>query len=189
MKKVFSKDEIKDMLVSGDANYVEGYDDYVVTKTGYIVSLKTKILDKYMTLGRDNLINDYAIVALSKNGRSSKHKIHKIVAKAFVSNPNGYNEINHIDENKSNNNYTNLEWVDHVTNIRHESRTRRATESRKIPVAQILDGEIVAIHQSAVDAKKFGFDASGITACARGKLRQYKGYNWIYFSRDCIDYR
>lgn len=189
MNKYFSYDEVKVMLNNGSAKHIDGFKDYIIVSSGVVISLKNRRFGKYCCIGNKTLSNEYASVSLSQDGKLSKIAIHKLVAISFVPNPCGYKEINHIDENKSNNSVDNLEWVDHTTNMRHGSRTKRATESRKRAVAQVENGEIIAIYESAVDACSHGFVPSGITACARGKLNQYKGFDWIYLSNNFADHR
>ena len=62
---------------------------------------------------------EYQSVVLCKEMKCKKHKIHRLVAKAFVDNPNNYNMVNHKDGNKYNNVFTNLEWCSNSINIKH----------------------------------------------------------------------
>lgn len=57
-------------------------------------------------------------VSLNKNGKSFNKRLHILVAKAFISNPNNYLQVNHIDGNKENNNLENLEWCTSSYNVR-----------------------------------------------------------------------
>ena len=63
--------------------------------------------------------NGYLVACLWKEGRQKKFGIHRLVAKAFIPNPHGYNEVNHIDEDKTNNNVINLEWCTHLYNLNY----------------------------------------------------------------------
>lgn len=63
--------------------------------------------------------NGYLIACLWKNNRQKKIVIHRLVAKAFLVNPNNYKEINHIDEDKTNNIFNNLEWCCHKYNMNY----------------------------------------------------------------------
>lgn len=61
--------------------------------------------------------NGYLIACLWKNGKQRKFGIHRLVAAAFVPNPNNYKEVNHKDEDKTNNNANDLEWCSHKYNM------------------------------------------------------------------------
>lgn len=61
----------------------------------------------------------YLRIDLAKNGKSKKVRIHRLVAQTFISNPNNYQEVNHIDGNKQNNRVDNLEWCTHSYNMKH----------------------------------------------------------------------
>lgn len=67
----------------------------------------------------------------NKKQRKTIH-IHRMVAKAFVENPYGHEEVNHIDENKHNNKADNLEWVSHLYNVRYANRPRKVGRYAKI---------------------------------------------------------
>lgn len=68
-------------------------------------------------------------------------KVHRLVAEAFVPNPDGYLEINHIDEDKTNNNALNLEWCDRIYNCRHGTRNDRISKAHGKPVILSNDKE------------------------------------------------
>ena len=63
--------------------------------------------------------NGYLIACLWKNNKQKKTVVHQLVARAFVPNPHNYNEVNHKDENKTNNNADNLEWCSHKYNMNY----------------------------------------------------------------------
>lgn len=67
----------------------------------------------------------YCLVKLSINGKSQEHKVHRLVAKAFIDNPNNYDCVNHKDENKSNNTVENLEWCTRAYNNTYGTRIHR----------------------------------------------------------------
>lgn len=62
----------------------------------------------------------YMKIGLTKNGKCSKHRVHRLVAQAFIPNVAHYPEVNHKDGNKENNSVTNLEWVSANRNREHE---------------------------------------------------------------------
>ena len=108
---------------------IEGYENY------YQVSNKGRVrsLDRLVGLTRlsyrEGAIkvpkrnsDGYCDVTLSMNGRDKTFRIHRLVAKAFLPNPYGYKEVNHINFNRADNNVENLEWCSHENNIGHSAR-------------------------------------------------------------------
>lgn len=99
---------------------IEGYNnDYFITEDGDVISVKRgkKILLKKRVNSRG-----YYCVNLCKNGKYKSICIHRLVGIYFVENNNGFNVLNHIDGNKLNNRYDNLEWCDQVHNMKEASR-------------------------------------------------------------------
>ena len=64
----------------------------------------------------------YPVVSISVNAKRKICTVHRLVASAFIDNPNNYRDVNHKDGNKQNNNIENLEWVSHSENIKHSYR-------------------------------------------------------------------
>ena len=82
----------------------------------------------------------YLQVQLCPDSSTTKTiKVHRLVAEAFLQNPSGLREVNHIDENKTNNNVTNLEWCDRIANCNHGTRNVRISRSHGIQV--LVDGK------------------------------------------------
>ena len=131
--------------------------------------------------------NGYLTIGLYMNGKRTERYVHRIVALLFVDNPNMYDEVNHKDENKTNNCSENLEWCTHGYNINYGTAKEKISKTRlekgygAIPVAQMLDGKIIATYKSASDAER----ATGICASAirkvclgRSKFKSAGGYSW-----------
>ena len=94
------------------------------------VNNKTQIMtfkDRILKPIRHN--NGYYAVSLSKNNKHKIFLIHKLVAQAFIKNPNNYKCINHKDENKSNNYTDNLEWCNHKHNNNYGNHNKRIAEA------------------------------------------------------------
>lgn len=111
---------------------IEGYEGlYQVSNLGNVRSLN------YGRTGEIKLLNQYTNkkgykhTSLSKNGKVKNHLIHRLVAIAFIPNPNNYKEVNHKDENPSNNNVKNLEWCTREYNNNYGTRNKRASEKMK----------------------------------------------------------
>lgn len=97
---------------------IEGYPSYLIYSDGRVYNKKT---NKFLKIHYDS--SGYRHVTLYKGKHNSRKtfKIHKLVAQAFLPNPNNWNEINHKDENKSNNNVWNLEWCTRKYNCEYSA--------------------------------------------------------------------
>ena len=125
------------------------------------------------------------ISLVGKDGVRRSHCLHRIVATAFIPNPEGKPQVNHRDENPENNRVKNLEWATAEENTNYGSRTARAAAKNgsRTPIIQIdpRTGKVVAEYpgQSAA-ARATGIAASCINACLRGKQKRAGGYFWEY---------
>lgn len=109
-------------MIQNDANTelveeykdIQGYENYLISNLGNIKNKKTnKILSTYKNH------NNYVYVSLYKNGKSNKIRVHRLVGKAFIQNPDNKPEIDHIDKKRDNNIFTNLRWATHSENMQH----------------------------------------------------------------------
>ena len=157
---------------------IVGYEGlYQVSNLGSVKSLN------YNRTGREGLLSPgvntrgYLIVNLCKNGEQKPFKVHRLVAQAFIPNPLNYPQINHKDENKTNNSVDNLEWCDCQYNIDY---------SISKPVAQYdLNGNLINVWKSIREAaRQLGFDnsSSSIAKCCNGSKRYstVHNYKWRY---------
>lgn len=110
---------------------IDGYEGlYEVSNTGLIRSLdrfvgnRNRIKGKILSIRIEK--DGYCSVALSKDGKIKRYKIHRLVAQAFIPNPEGLPQVNHKDENKTNNNVDNLEWCTSKYNINYGSRLNKS---------------------------------------------------------------
>lgn len=124
----------------------------------------------------------YFYVVLS-NGLSkpSKNYVHRLVAQAFLDNPLELPEVNHIDENPSNNHVSNLEWCTRSYNINFGSRIERVRDSLSRGIEAFnSSGEVIHRFSSTMEAQRNGFHSSHISSCCRGLRRSHKGLHWRY---------
>ena len=129
--------------------------------------------------------NGYLSVHISINGKVTGKNVHRLVAEAFVPNPNNLPCINHKDENKRNNLPSNLEWCDYLYNNNYGTRKKRVLLSRGKPIEQLtLDGQHVAFYKNNIEAElKSGgkYKSSNIRAAiTKRKRKTAYGYQWRY---------
>ena len=148
--------------------------------TGGISTIKEKILKQRLTpFG-------YYTVLLSKNSKRKWHFVHRLVAQAFIPNPDNLPIINHKDENKLNNEVKNLEWCDYLYNSNYGTRNKRLSETKTNntyntkPVLCVETGRIYPSVREA--ARQTNIPNTHISACCLNKPH-YKtagGYHWKY---------
>lgn len=170
---------------------IEGYEGlYQISSEGRVKSLERFRKGKHNSLVfvNEKILkgvkdkDDYLKVILYKEGKVKTHKIHRLVASAFLPNPDNLLEINHIDENKQNNCLDNLEFCDRSYNINFGSRTERMAKSHSKPVLQFTkEMEFVRKWESGTQVQReLGFYGTSITKCCKGKLKSAYGFVWGY---------
>ncbi len=124
----------------------------------------------------------YLSVSLLYNGKKKYMKIHRAVAEAFIPNPNKYPEVNHKDENPSNNCVDNLEWCTHLYNSQYGTRGERIGKAHSKAVVQCsLIGTFIRRWESISDVTEvLGFEQSNLCKCLTGKYNSAYGYVWKY---------
>lgn len=168
---------------------------YQVSNFGNVKSLaritcqKKVLVEKYLTLfGK---YNTYIRVHLVKNGKTVTPYVHRLVAEAFIDNPDNKSQVNHKDGIKSNNFLDNLEWVTASENQKHAINNglhlpypiRYGKEnSRSIPILQFsLTGELLNEYDSATQASIItGVIRSGIVSACRGRIASSGNFIWLY---------
>ena len=128
----------------------------------------------------------YMLISLSKNSKCKNFSVHRLVAKAFIPNPNNFPQVNHKDENKANNEVSNLEWCTCAYNNSYGSRMKKIacalkgkTINNKAIYCLNKKGKLLYIFNSAIEASKyFNIDNSGICKAANKKLTTYGGFMW-----------
>ena len=166
---------------------IEGYEGlYEVSNMGRVKSLgndksrKEKILSQYESK------SGYLKVTLCKDNKLKPFRVHRLVAKAFIENPNNLPTVNHINEIKTDNRLDNLEWMDYIQQQRHGTCIQRRAEKERNGVRSkqvyqyTKDYELVKIWESTNEAGRNGFNQGNVSACCKGKLKHYKGYIWSY---------
>ena len=153
---------------------IPGYEGlYQISNFGQIISTSRKGTQggpKQYKINRKG----YAEVTLCKEGKQYTTRVHRLVALAFIPNPDNLPEINHIDENKLNNRADNLEWCSTAYNLNYGTCSIKSGR----PIQCIETGIIYP--GSAWAARELGFDQSTITKCCKNPNRATGGYHWRY---------
>ena len=185
---------------------VKGYEGlYEVSNLGRVRSF-----DKYVSCTRNGVEMDIlhkgkilkpvkrqhgylGVMLYGKGGHATRgfktFSVHRLVAEAFIPNPNGLPEVNHIDEDKTNNKAENLEWISHINNTNFGTAQLRRSQKmrnnmRSKPIGQYTkDGKLVAVYPSLAEVhRQKGYAQANISKCAQGS-KQYShayGYLWRY---------
>lgn len=156
---------------------VNGYEKlYQVSNLGRVKRFETQCVLK------PDIRKGYCRVTIYKNSTKKNVSVHRLVAIAFINNPNNYMCINHKDELKENNNANNLEWCTQQYNINYGTRSKRAASTNSIPVIQkTLCGEIVKVFSSALQAQQeTKIDKRRISDCVRGNKKTAGGFVWVF---------
>lgn len=171
-----------------DIKGFEGY--YQVSDYGLVKSLSRTIIRNNSSYKIQERIlspakhkSGYLYVMLSKDGADYMKKVHRLVAEAFVPNPNNLPYVNHKDENKRNNISSNLEWCTAAYNINYSKNTIKAAKSIAVKIVSIdKQGNKVLYDSANLAARHINGDASCIIKVAKFINKTHKGYVWRYAS-------
>jgi hypothetical protein len=171
---------------------IEGYEGlYEISNYGRVKSLSRPVIDKNGVHVRttDEIFKKpqvdtrgYYRVQLSKNNKHKTHKVHRLVAQAFIPNPENKRDVNHIDAVKTNNFVDNLGWVTNAENIAHAQENKLSYRLRK-PVGQYdLNGNLLKTYESAYATRQDGFSERNVSSCCNGYYgcKTYKKFIWKY---------
>ena len=174
---------------------IQGYEGlYQVSNYGRVRSLERVIMrlnGKPQHIKKKILMHvidkyGYSIVHLRKNGKGKMKKLHRLVAETFIPNPQHLPQVNHKDENKTNNNVDNLEWCTPSYNINYGTRKKRVARKESKRVFQYtLDGDLIKIWDSLSECGRNGFRPSIVSMCCNNKYmrlnnNKYNNYKWSF---------
>lgn len=170
---------------------VEGYEKlYQVSNLGRVKSLgnggskNSKFSSERILKLKSNKVTGYLYVRLSKDGKQKHYSIHRLVALAFLPNPNNFPQINHKDEDKKNNTLQNLEWCSAEYNNNYGTHNKRMVVSlTNYPSKskKVLCIETNKVYPSTRQIEReLGFANGNISAACNGKRKSAYGYTWRY---------
>lgn len=165
---------------------VEGFPNYSVSNLGRVRNNQTNRILIGSDCGKGYKIGKgYSSVRLVNESEVRHMKIHRLVALAFVPNPEGKPFVNHIDGNTHNNDVSNLEWVTNQENIRHSfdvlgrRRFFGNDNHRARKVIRLEDGKVYECMKWA--AEDNNISRGNLTSACRGILKTSGGFHWAYY--------
>lgn len=163
---------------------IEGYEGrYQISNLGDVKSLNYRRTGIAKLLTPKINKSGYKWVELSNGETTKPLLVHRLVAMAFLSNPNGYSEVNHKDENPLNCKADNLEWCTHLYNVRYSFDLHR---ERRKPIKKLinqlsLNGEYIKTWDGyLILHKTFNYKGTSIKECCEGKRKTAYGYRWEF---------
>lgn len=152
-------------------NTIPGFEDvqdyYYVSREGNVFGFKGK-----MRPGNSGRECNYKTARLrTKDGEYKNARVHRLVALAFIPNPEGKPQVNHLDEDPSNNHVDNLEWATNRENAEY-------SRAHAIVGVCIKTQKTIRFH-SMSEASRYGFKQGAISRCISGELKSHGGYTWV----------
>lgn len=152
---------------------IKDFPDYSITADGSVYNKNG------LRIKPETLRNGYLRVSLSN--KTTKHKrflVHRLVAEAFIPNPNNYPCINHINKSKSDNRIENLEWCTHLYNLNYSNVIEKASIAKFRKIYCITTNEFFDSVTEA--ANKYSIERSNIVACCAGRRKIAGNKEWRY---------
>lgn len=156
---------------------VIGYEGrYEVSNLGRVRSLHKSFYGKILSPSFERF--GYPKVVLMKDAKCKTHKVHRLVATAFIPNPSNKPVVNHIDHNPKNPKASNLEWCTDLENVRHARNVGRPNGGYNVGQYD-LKGELIKVWPSASEAEREGmFRAKSIREVISGNRNKTGGFAW-----------
>ena len=159
---------------------------YEVSNRGNVKSLNYRHTGKERIMKPQKDSGGYLYVHLWKDRKDKSYKIHRLVAQAFIPNPEGYNEVNHKDEDKTNNCVENLEYCSRSYNLTYNDRAKKVAEKNSKPIFGIdrVTGLIVEFGSAKEAERETGISNQSICHCLKGSCKTAGGFYWYYSNDD-----
>ena len=164
-----------------DINGYEGL--YAITSCGKIWSYRRNRFLKARDKG-----DGYVKVTLTdRNGKTTDRSIHRLVAEAYIPNPDNLPEVNHRNEDKAKNNIQNLEWCTRQYNNSYGTRLSKFAKAVGKGVVCLETG--ISYESASAAGRTLGINISTISRATRCPNYTAKGYHWVLLDDQCKDQR
>lgn len=172
---------------------IKGFESYEISNKGRVRSLRNKkptimVPCRYGSVQGDNYY--VAVSIINNEGKSVRIPVHRLVATAFIPNPENKPQVNHKDGKKNNNDIDNLEWVTQSENMLHSTHVLGNKTKNKIREISMysLDGKYIRTFNSISSASQnMSVEGSLISDCASGARKTGGGFIWSYEKTDMIE--
>ena len=159
---------------------IKGYEGlYQVSNLGRIKSFNYWNQGKIRILKLRFHKEGYLIVSLNKNTKTKIKFVHRLIAEAFIPNPENKPEIDHINGIRDDNRIENLRWVTRKENMNNELTKQRCKKSNVKKVRCLTTNEVLFSISEA--SRKYDVDLGDIVRCCKGQKKTAKGYRFEYY--------
>ena len=176
---------------------IEGFEGYYqISNMGRVKSLERTVRNSRgcrtvaeRILNPQSNSKGYLYVNLYKDGKMKRCRVNRLVAQAFLPNPDNLPCINHKDENKQNNCMDNLEWCSRSYNLTYNDRAKKVSEKNKKPIYSInkVSGLIMYWNSAKEASRVLGIAPQSISNCLKGRHKSIKGYTFFYENADTTE--
>ena len=158
---------------------IKGYEGkYQISNMGRVKSLNYRNTGKEKIMKPYDNGHGYLKIKLCKDGKVKKYRINRLVALAFLENPNSLPEVNHKNEDKTDNRVENLEWCSRSYNVNYGTRTEKTCK----PVFSVdKESGLIMWWQSVIEAsRQTNINQGSIAKCCQGKRKSAGGHIFFY---------
>lgn len=160
-----------------EAKPIRQFPNYKIDRQGNVYN------SKGYRLKPETTNKGYLRVSLSDDERShQRFSVHRLVAETYIPNPDNLPQVNHINENKTDNSVDNLKWCTQLDNLKHSGVIDKASVAKFTRVRCVDTGETYDSVKEATD--RFGLSHSNIVACCSGRRAKCGGMRWEYAEKE-----